>query len=284
MSTVAKVFVVLNFLLAALFLGSAAAVLGHSDNWKKRYEALQDSSNKEIGQLKADVAAREGQITKLQGDKVTAEGERSKARQEADTLKTQNESILKAYNELNSSMAAATRANQVAQATIQQSRDLVNELQKERQTLIDNLTKANEEKIAAVKMQNQLELNVADLSAQQKSTEAKLSESELKLQRTTFELESIKRANPGIGAGSEQPWQTAKVLAADNEANIVVISIGSEDGVKAGFRYTVSRGNQYVATIEITTVNAKQSAGRVVNNMRKGPVAPGDDVMTASNR
>lgn len=284
MSTVAKVFVVLNFLLAALFLGSAAAVLGHSDNWKKRHEALTTTTNAEIGQLKTDVANRDGQISKLQGDKNTAEGERTKARQQADTLQTQNESLLKAYNELNASMAASVRANQVAQATIQQSRDLVTELQKERQTLIDNLTKANEEKIAAVKMQNQLELNVADLSAQQKAAEARLAETELALQRAKFELEAWARKYPGEGAGSEQPMQTAKVLAADNEANIVVISLGSEDGVKAGFRYTVSRGNQFVATIEISTVQAKQAAGRVINNMRKGAIAPGDDVMTSSNR
>ena len=60
-----------------------------------------------------------------------------------------------------------------------------------------------------------------------------------------------------------------------------MISLGSEDGVKNGFRYTISRGAAYVATIEITNVMAKSAAGRVLNGLSKSPVQPGDDLMTA---
>ena len=52
MSTVAKVFVVLNLLLAAIFLGSAAALLGHSDNWHTRFDTQADVLKKSQADLK----------------------------------------------------------------------------------------------------------------------------------------------------------------------------------------------------------------------------------------
>jgi len=280
MSTVAKIFVVLNFVLAAVFLGSAAAFLGHHDNWKVKHAkdtadltAKNNDLIKQVGELKSE-------RDKLAGGVGLANKDRDEARSNADVLKTSYDTMKKSYDELNASLANESKALQTAQSTIANGRTLVDELQKERQTLIDSLTKAMEEKNAAIKMQNQLELNLEQLQQAQTDMAAKLSTSDTALQRTTFELTSIKARLPGI-SGTEQPFQQAKVLAADNNENIVVVSLGSEDGVKEGYKYTVSRGNQYVATVQITNVQAKQAAGKVLTGMSKSPVQPGDDAMTS---
>ena len=59
MSTLAKVFVVLNLLLAVAFLGAAAAFLGHSDNWKAKHDKLDLLSRAEIGSLTASVTTEQ---------------------------------------------------------------------------------------------------------------------------------------------------------------------------------------------------------------------------------
>jgi chromosome segregation ATPase len=281
MSTVAKIFVILNFILAAVLLGSAAAFLGHHDNWKVKHDKVVVTKDAEIGNLTKLLNEEKGNVKALQANLNQAGDERNLAREKADALQTAYEQIKKSYDELNASLANQSKSLQVAQGTIASGRTLVDQLQQERQTLIDNLTKAAEERAAAIKMQNQLELNLEQLTMQLQDTQAKLASSDGDLQRTRFRLESILRSNPGIDKGAEQPAQTAKVLAADNGANIVVISLGAEDGVKEGFRYTLSRGSQYVATIQITNVQAKQSAGKVMTGMSKSAVVPGDDAMTA---
>ena len=280
MSTVAKIFIVLNFVLAAVFLGSAAAFLGHADNWKVKHLKDTAALSAEIGTLKQQKAEVTADKDKLSGAVGQAVVDRDLSRSQADVLKTAYDQIKKSYDELNGSLANESKALQIAQTTIANSRTLVDELQKERQTLIDGLAKATDEKNAAVKMQNQLALNLEQETMAKQDALAKLTDASTSLQRTTFELSSIKAANPGIG-GSEQPWQTAKVLAADNGANIVVVSLGAEDGVKEGFKYTLSRGNQYVATVQITNVQAKQAAGKVLTGMSKSPVQAGDDAMTS---
>jgi hypothetical protein len=283
MSTVAKVFVVLNFLLAAVFLGSAASILGHSDNWKRRFDDESAKYKAEISRLQASVNEKQTQNEQLSRDKTVSDQERTKARQEADTLKTQNDSLRNSYDQLNAALATATRTAQVATASLQNSSGLVAELQKERQELINNLNKANEEKLAAFRMQSQLEENLAAIQTSSKSAEEKLSATAEALRQANFELEAWRVSQPGGGPGTVQPAQRGKVLVADAGANIIVISIGSEDGVKIGYRYTISRGNQFVATVEVTNVQAKQAAAKVILPGRVGPARAGDDIMTARN-
>lgn len=278
MSTVAKVFVVLNFLLAALFLGSAAATLGHSDHWKARHGTDTSRLQKDLDNEKGRSKALESELAKAQSDKNVADQSAAERKREAETLQTQNATLKEKFDSLLAAHAAATRALQIAQATIDNTQKLVTVLQDSRKTDIDNLTKALDEKNSAVKMQNALEANLADATTQLKDALAKLSTTETALQRAKFQLEDWERRYPG-GGSSEQPYQTAKVLTADKASNIVVISIGSEDGVQVGFKYTVSRGNQYVATITIMSTQAKMAAGKVT--LGSGFPMPGDDVMTA---
>src|SRR5262245_15494916 len=279
MSTVAKVFVVLNFLLAVVFLGSAAAMLGHSDNWKAKHDKKSQEFTDAQTAWNTERITITGERDKLASEKNKSDSDKNAAVAEAAALRTNLDSLQKSHNDLAASLAASTRALQVAQSTIQNGRTLVDDLQKERQGLIDNLTQARTQMDAAVKMQNQLELNLNDLQRQHQDSLAKLSSTETSLKHANFEIAQWKSAYPGAGPGTEQPDQSGRVLAVDNENNIIVISLGSEDGVKAGYRYTISRGSNYVAQIEITNVEAKQSAGRALPTS-KGPSRPGDDVRT----
>ena len=281
MSTVAKVFVVLNFLLAALFLGSASALLGHSDHWKARHTSDTAKLSADLNTEKNKSKSLESELSKAQADKNAADAAAGERKREAETLQTQNATLKEKFDTLLAAHASATRALQIAQATIDNVQKLVGVLQESRKTDIDNLTKALAEKNEAVKMQNGLEANLADAMQQLKDALAKLSTTQIALQRATFELEAYKARYPG-GPGTEQPWQVGKVLTADATNNIVVISLGSEDGVKVGYTYAVSRGNQFIATITVMSAQAKMAAGKVT--LGNGSPMPGDDIATSSTK
>ena len=282
MSTVAKVLVVLNFLLAAVFLGSASALLGHSDNWKDRYTKDTGQLKKDLDSEKTKTAALTADNDKLLKDKGAADKLADTYKREAEAVQTQNASLKAQFDLLATAQGSASRALQIAQNTIDGQGKLIQTLQESRKTDIDTANNANDEKNAAVKMQNALEANLADLTSQLKDAQSKLNDTSLKLQRAEFELEWWRSTHPGAGQGAEQPFQQAKVLQADNTNNIVVLSIGAEDGVKVGYRYTISRGNQFVTTIEITNVQAKMAAGKAT--LGKGAAMPGDDAQTSMTK
>ena len=50
--------------------------------------------------------------------------------------------------------------------------------------------------------------------------------------------------------------------------------------MKPGFQYIVSRGAEYIATIQIDDVQAKKASGSALQGMSKGKPQKGDRVMS----
>ena len=117
--------------------------------------------------------------------------------------------------------------------------------------------------------------------AQKQALSAQLEDTKHKLRAAQLTAETaVSRAGGAGDVPMDQPAHAGQILSVDNSANVAIISLGAEDGVRPGFRYTVSRGNQYVTMIEITDVQAKQSAGRSIKTLQKADIQRGDRVMS----
>jgi hypothetical protein len=62
--------------------------------------------------------------------------------------------------------------------------------------------------------------------------------------------------------------------------NLLVISVGEEDGVVVGFEFTIYRGSTYVGKMVVEKVYPKQAAGRWIQEKTKDKILPGDSVTT----
>jgi hypothetical protein len=76
------------------------------------------------------------------------------------------------------------------------------------------------------------------------------------------------------------PKIVGRVAGVSNKVNLVVISVGEEDGVRVGFEFTVYRGNEYVGKLIAEKVYPRQSACRVLKDMTKKKIKEGDRVST----
>jgi hypothetical protein len=72
-----------------------------------------------------------------------------------------------------------------------------------------------------------------------------------------------------------------KLTAIADEIGLVVLSIGSVDGVALGDEFSVTRNGQFVAKIAIDRVDRKWSAGKVVEK-RESPRVADDVILTTS--
>jgi hypothetical protein len=71
-----------------------------------------------------------------------------------------------------------------------------------------------------------------------------------------------------------------KVCSVDAEKNVVVLSVGKNDGVRVGYEFTVYRGNRYVAKVVIEDVEAEQCSGYSKKELQAGTIEIGDDART----
>lgn len=278
MSTVAKVFVVLNLLLAVAFLGAAATHLGYDDSYRKKLTDVTTQKDTEIARLNGLITEANREKTNLQQQKNDATQRADVANTRAESFKTAYDQIVNDHNKMMAAYASSTDALKTAQLTIKNYETLTTNLQNERTATLGALAAAQDAEIQARKNQATTELNLEQATMQLQDTLAKLETASKDLESTRTQLESCQRG--GGQVISPQPAQTGKILQADNASNIYVISLGSEDGVRVGFRYTVARGNHYVAEIVISRVEAKIASGSTVKGMSAGDIQPGDDAMS----
>lgn len=281
MNTVAKILIVVNLILAGGFLASAATFLEKQDLWKDQYtnkvaemQAVVDVKDAKIVDLDSKYAQVTEQSRVMQEQLGKATQEASDARQQADLLK-------EAFSQASQQLTNATAALEKAQATIDSNRQLIDSLQSERAALATSKRAALEAKEAAVRNLAEKEIQFENLMAQKQALEARVESlvNELRGAQLTAET-AISKAGGAGDVPMDQPHHMGQILTVDTGANVAVISLGSEDGVRPGFRYTVSRGNNYITLLEITDVQARQSAGRSIKSLQKSDIQRGDRVMS----
>jgi predicted nucleic acid-binding Zn-ribbon protein len=280
MSSMAKIFVVVNLAFGIIAFGSAATLLGAQDDYKKAYL-------EEIAAHKKDKA--DDQVIKddLDLQKTQQAQKASEERGRAETLQGQVE-------ELRANLAAANTANDTLRAAVDSfSKELqaANQMNKSNQEFLQRL--ADDAKKATNDMLNakstldkeignrvSLEQQVTELSDQVQTLAAEKGDVETRLRETDFWLTKYRERFGDIGMQSAgAPGQVMAV-----RGPLVSISVGSADKVKIGDWYAISRGPNYVGRIKITSVDKNLSVGQFdENNPGSGaPPQPGDRAAPSS--
>lgn len=278
MSTVAKILVVLNLGLAAAFLGSASNYLA----WQETYRVKLSQEEARHAQTRKDAEASRNEllarVTLLSGQLTEAQNQKSVAETARQNLEAENKNLKEIFAQLAGDLDRAQKSIESMTKTIDSNRTLIDNLNAALNELRENLRSAQSDRDAAIEMVNSLQLQLQRETEKGRDLEAKLADLSEHNKRIAFELNWFKERNPGA-TSVVQPPHDGRILAADGARNVYVISLGEEDGVLPGFQYIVSRGDEYVGTIQIDNVQAKQAAGFAIKGMSKGEIRKGDRVI-----
>ena len=279
MSTLAKVFVILNFALAVAFLiftlTAYSKRVKYYDNWKREETAKVQV----IKEKDAVIKTKEESITKLTSDlaEKTAESERHKADAKSVALLLEQEKKEK--------LAYQNTANVLTD----QNKVLLEQVQKMRQELEDT-----RKVVLALKEQNvRLQLDgdeykrqLVDAQNELNKVRGELEEVHRNLRNTKEELanaeymvkEAIKAGYKFMPAGVVPDVRT-KVVDVKPAVGHVALGAGSDSGIKEGFIFLIHRGDEYIGKVRVTTVWNDFSGGQIIET--KKPIKPGDDALTS---
>jgi hypothetical protein len=70
------------------------------------------------------------------------------------------------------------------------------------------------------------------------------------------------------------------VVVATNNGDLLEVSVGSDDGVKAGQTMKLSRGNQHLGTITIRTISPDRAVGQLDKSTQRAKIRKGDTATT----
>lgn len=279
MNLVGKIFVGIIALMSVVCLTVSVVSYASHHNWKERNVEL----TKQL-----DEAREEQQVLNAQKTELTKRIEEEKigyvnviAALETKTtdLQHENESLKKENDNLSEELAKRVEV-------ISTNNTYINDLRQELATESYNLEKAQQLRAnylqdLAKTMEKLHELSAVygDVKSQNDDLLKSYDEALVVLNRNGLS------ADPDQYGGFPQfPVQgTIETIKADSDG-LLMISIGSDDGLSEHNKLDVKRGNSYLGKIEVVTLESNRAVCKVLPEYRQGVMMEGDDVYAQRNK
>ncbi len=279
MGSFAKIFAVVNLVLAVVFLGAASALLGKVDEVQKNFDAHVKEAAQTETALKRQVNDEKDQRQKAEAQMGTDAKARAAAEASLERLGNENASLM---GNLNTMKDEITKLS----ASAEQTRKDLDTERARNDKLNRDLETARRETLAAKQQQRNLDTSLG--AANDKITSLNDQVAALEMARAD-QAKVIDEKNNLLALvnsiygkewmnGIAQTPITSAVSSVDNELNIVLIRVGRSDGVEPGHRFTVSRGKEYVGRLVIDKVGDNWASGHMMKDVSKDEPAAGDEV------
>ena len=290
MGTFAKIFIVVNLVLAVVFLGAASALLGEAESWKTKYEMdkweLLEDANANVKQELADRAQKLKKTTTERDDyekkwndeqQVSAGHDRTIAQQNVayEGMAAKYNKMTEDFNVLSKTITDIKADNKAAWDENQKLRGQVDEALA---TAAAAKQKSDELRDTLEREQARTKQLSADLGSCEKKNVA-LSEEKTKLEDVLAMVKE--KIGPDALAGLFiQKAVHGTVVGVDAELNIVLISVGQDDEVQIGYTITVYRSGEYLGKLVIDKIGPDWASGHMDKGLTKEFPQRGDEVAT----
>jgi predicted nuclease with TOPRIM domain len=282
MSPLAKFFVVVNLVLGVAFFGGSATLFMTRVNWREAALRFRDEADKKLAeneklyknqgqrlqQLEKDHARLNTNYnsvsaanTKLQTELVTLKGELASANLRIDTE-------VKEKTQLNSRLQDLDKKNT----------DLTQQVDTVRKEAED----AKGAKELAVNEMTRIRLDVDKLNDQHSKLLMEHKELQDKAETMNIQIAGAQKAGVNFDLITDTPPIDAVVQMVDDkkEARLVVLSVGRDQKVQEGFKFTVYRGDRFVGKVQVIKVYDDLAGARILFTNENEAIQVGDRAAT----
>ena len=284
MNTLAKCFIVINLVLSVLYAAFQVTLFANRQDWKQSYSDEQEKFvNEQELRKKTEMELTEALKTKeIDFDQLN--DKKNNLSEDLDEAKTQvKESvdrIAKLEQRLNELDSNYQLTVEKLTKSAEENSQLRNDLQQARETASNassELVELREQIVAFQKERSRLNGDLEITASAREELEGDLK----KLQYTIGRLEAhgVDIASIVTRHGEPEKPVYAKVLAVRPESDIVLLSVGSKDLVKEGFRFTIYSGGTYKGKVQVESVLPSMCSAKIL----KGLLAESQTIQEGDN-
>jgi DNA repair exonuclease SbcCD ATPase subunit len=284
MSTLTRVLIVVIFVMTLVYLGISAALFSYRVDYKNQLEQETMAHKKTVAEneeiiskltrktveLEKNIKSLEGSIRTLEQDLGTARNDLTDWKNNSNKLTNDLTALNDSYEKLQASLTDQIQKNKELNESLEKTVASKDNAVKERTILEEKFLQAQNTIIL-------LEKNLATLE-QQYLVQAK------DLNQAKTMLDEYKRKAPTLLADPVSvKLVEGKVTAISDkpDLNIIMISVGKNDGVEVGMRFTVYRADKYVAKVQVEKVEAQWAACFSIKEFQADAIRINDNVTTS---
>lgn len=274
MNLLGKIFIVLILVLSVVFMTLAMAMYATHKNWREEAQKLQTQVQQAQAQLEQKVTEYNRMESELKRVTVDKDQQISKLESERVALEGRNASIQSELDQLKQERREATAA---VAATQQNNEKLAGEVTTLRQDIRTNQQLRDQAFASALNATEELHQSKGELdSALERSRQ---------LTSQVAGMTTVMREN-GLNPATDPNAVTPRVDGFVSQvkrvagAQLVEVTIGSDDGLKPGHTVEVFRDSKYLGRVEILKTSPDKSVGRVDRRYQQGQIQEGDRVAT----
>jgi len=280
MSTIGRVFIVLNLVLSAAFLGWAANALSTTEN-------LAGELAKEKKAHTDAVAAKDAELATLNTAKDGAIEQQRQMRESRDSIQAEAERLKTQIDELKRTGDKMQGELTKIASTLSDYNNTIKQLDEQKTAALEKRAEAERARDAALSEKQAAELAKSEADEATKNANLKIGDLEkdklalnedLSTAETRWQM-LLAKTNMSASEIVVQKPIDALVLSVDKGLKLVVLNKGKSDEVKEGYVFDIYRGSQYKGQVRIQDVQDKMSSGLILNE--KAGITSGDSATTS---
>lgn len=284
MSAIGRIFLVLNLILSALFVGWASKVIKHEDSYRSQYEQAVTDAEAAAKAAEAELTAVSAQLQTVKAEEANATSERDDAEREVANLKADLEAERQRVADLESNVKTMTASLSDINATLGSMEDSKNNAVADAREARDARDAAVSARMQADTARKSVEDSLDQANQRIADLEVALTSANKMVSRQSAQLATIVNDyNIDLSSLMDQPYVEATVLSV-KEANgiaLVALNVGSDDNIKRGMTFQIWKNGRYKGEVRIESVTPGMSSALVtVLADDSVPMAEGDNAAT----
>ncbi len=285
MSSIGKIFIVLNLILSAAFVGWAANALGKTEDLTAELVRAQEAYEQEVKKKDAEIAKLGVEKNELSDSQRQFREQRDQLQITADRLQSQLEEEKRRSDQLDGAIAKIQATlndyNQtIAQMTQDKDRAIerAHEAEMARDGAKDDAQKAELARRDAEEAQKNAEIKIGDLEGEKLALMSKVSEMDVRLQG------AIERMGGSTVDFAPIPLIKASVLGVRYDKGggpgLVMLNVGKNKEVRPGYTFHVYRGKTYKGQVRVEDVQEEVCSAVILGGPEKTSIVQGDSAST----
>lgn len=284
MSPLAKVFTIINIVLSLAFFGSTASLFATRVNWRQKALEFKEEADKELARLQDLYSKQGGRLLELDKQFATLNTNYNTVSTEKANLQTNLTAKEGDLASANVRIDSEVKRNTQLLGTKQDLEKQISELNNRLDTTRKDAEEAKQSQEKALAEMTRFRLDLDKLNAEHSKGLIELTEVQEKLSTAELQLGVVAKAGIQVEpllTGIAPPIN-AVIQAVKPQDKLVVLSVGRDQKVQEGFKFTVYRNDKFIGKVQVIKVYEDLCGARVLftANENKEKIQVGDKAAT----